>query len=141
MLRLLTITILGYLLIPYCPSSSEPVTVTVSSNEAASATQSGSSPTITSTSTVLASQSCPASNGSTFTATNKPLQIDASQIPETALYFEILCDTNHAEGGLVMDMQLISNVVSLSDCLDACALYNFQMKSDHFPDYACRGVS
>ena len=40
-----------------------------------------------------------------------------------------------------MDMQLISNVASLSDCLDACALYNFQMKSDHFPDYACRGVS
>ena len=40
-----------------------------------------------------------------------------------------------------MDMQIISNVATLKDCLDACALFNFQMRLEYFPLYACRGVS
>ena len=40
-----------------------------------------------------------------------------------------------------MDMQLIANVSTLNDCLDICALFNFQMRLEHFPAYACTGVS
>ena len=40
-----------------------------------------------------------------------------------------------------MDLQIITNVTSLTDCLDACALYNFQMRIDNFPVYACTGIA
>ena len=40
-----------------------------------------------------------------------------------------------------MDIQLIDNVSTLNDCLDTCALYDFQMRSDNFPAHACTGVS
>ncbi len=39
-----------------------------------------------------------------------------------------------------MDLQIITNVTSLSDCLDTCALYNFQMSIRNFPAYACTGI-
>ena len=40
-----------------------------------------------------------------------------------------------------MDLQLITNVSSLENCLDECALYNFRTKSGNFPAYGCTGVS
>ena len=35
----------------------------------------------------------------------------------------------------------MTNVTSLSDCLEACARYNFQMDFTKFPAYACTAVS
>ena len=38
-------------------------------------------------------------------------------------------------------MQLIMNVSTLTDRLDECALYNFPTPEEHFPAWACTGVS
>ena len=40
-----------------------------------------------------------------------------------------------------MDIQLISNVSSLNECLGLCALYDFQMRKENFPAHACTGAS
>ena len=105
------------------------------------ATQSGQVATITPTPGLLPSRGCPKTNGSTYTATNEIPQEDASQIHYTSLKFEILCDTTYDEGGSVMDIQLVANVSTLNECLDLCALYDFQMREENFPAHACTGAS
>lgn len=125
-------------------SSGTSNTVTKASN---TATASGSVTTITPTSSTPPSPICPAANGSTYIATNKPLPTIASQlnlqIAEPNLSFEILCNTNFAEasGSSIIDIQLITNVSTLEECLDACALFSFQTRLEHFPENACTGVA
>lgn len=112
-------------------------------------TQFGPTPAI-SPSTTLATllpsaSSCPAANGSTYTATNKPLPTIAPelklQIPVSSLSFEILCNTNLAENGQIIDILLITNVSTLDQCLDECALYSFRTRLGNFPAYACTAVA
>ena len=76
-----------------------------------------------------------------YTATKEISQEDASQIHHSFLKFEILCDTDYVEGGSVMDLQLVANVSTLNECLDLCALYDFQMRKENFPAHACTGAS
>ena len=40
-----------------------------------------------------------------------------------------------------MDIQLIANVSTLNECLDLCALYDFQMRKENFPAHACTGAT
>ena len=137
-----------------CPNSHHPdshvLITTLLSNSATTVnadsapitvTQSGAVSTITPTTSAHASPSCPAANGSTYIASNKPTPVDPSQVTQTSFPFEILCNKNTAEGGNIVDMQLITNVSSLNDCLDQCALFNFRSKQAHFPADACTGVS
>lgn len=88
---------------------------------------------------------CPAGNGSTYIATNKPLPTIApqlqNQVTNTSFSFEILCNTNFIEGGSIIDLQIITNTSTLNDCLDACSLYNFRTSRKHFPAYACTGIA
>ena len=105
------------------------------------ATQSGQVTMITPTPNMLPSRGCPKTNGSTYTATKEFSQEDITQIHNTSLKFEILCDTTYDEGGTVMDLQLVANVSSLNECLDLCALYDFQMRIENFPAHACTGAS
>ena len=102
------------------------------------ATQSNQIATVTPTQDPLPSRRCPAINGTTYTATNKPYPIDRTQIPNSTLKFEILCDMDH---GALDYLQLIANVSTLNDCFDLCALYDFQMDSGKFPAHACTAVS
>ena len=136
--------------------SGAPSTITKADNDCATIIQTSdapvtvtlpeSVPTISSTTTTLPSSPCPAANGSIYTATNKPLPTLHPQVQwastETSLFFEILCHTTFLAGGnpSIMDLQIITNVTSLSDCLDVCALYNFQMSIGNFPAYACTGI-
>ena len=96
---------------------------------------------ITPTPDLVPFRSCPKTNGSTYTVSKEISQADVSQINHSSLEFEILCDTTYDEGGSLMDMQLISNVSTLNECLDLCALYDFQMRRENFPAYACTGAS
>ncbi len=41
----------------------------------------------------------------------------------------------------MMDIQEITNVSTLNDCIDLCAKYDFQMRDDNFPAHACTGAS
>ena len=132
-----------------------PVTITETSNASiftqsvgnigtttrTTATQSGRVNVITPTPKVLPSRGCPKTNGSTYTATNEISQADASQIHYSTLNFQILCDTTYDEGGYIMDIQLVANVSTLDECLDLCALYDFQMREENFPAHACTGAS
>lgn len=131
-------------------ASSAPVTITVASSAPITITESGitiiSAPTPTPT--TAPSLTCPAANGSTYTATNKPSppvhgQLLAWQIPNATLSFEILCDTQFAANmdSSIRDIQIYPNVSSLSDCLDECALYNFRASSASFPSWGCTGVT
>ena len=105
------------------------------------ATKSAQVTTITPTSGMLPSRGCPKTNGSTYTSRKEISQEDASQIHYTSLKFQILCDTTYNEGGPVMDLQLVANVSTLNECLDLCALYDFQMREENFPAHACTGAS
>ena len=127
------------ILIPTSLSSGVPNIST--SNAFVTVTRAGDISTITPTPTTLLSPSCPTADGSTYIATNKPPITHPSQITQTFLSFEIRCDYNSAEGGFIVDMQLIANVSTLNDCMNSCALFNFQLRVWHFPAYACTGVS
>ncbi|MCJ1461284.1 hypothetical protein MMC28_011666, partial [Mycoblastus sanguinarius] len=69
---------------------------------------------------------CPSANSTTYTATNKPQPTLSPQFqrPNETLEYEVLCDTN--EQSFVSDLQDLSNVTSLRECIDACALFTFQ---------------
>ena len=125
------------------PASNAPVTITQPDNAPTTIIQSGKITTITPTPAKIPSPACPAANGSTYTATNKPLPtIDPQwnyQIPETSLSFEILCYTNFAEGPEIL--QILTNISSLNECLDECALYNFRMYPHLFPESGCTGIA
>ena len=122
-----------------------PPTVTKTGNAPVTVTQTGPALAIAPTTATLPSVSCPAANGSTYTATNKPLPTLAPelelQIPEQTLLFEVLCNTNLAEDGYIIDVQIIVNVSTLSQCLDECALYSFRTRLKHFPELACTAVA
>ena len=122
-----------------------PATITETGNVPVTVTQSGPTLSIPLAPATLPAASCPAANGSTYTATNKPLPTLAPklglQIPEQSLLFEILCNTNLEEVGGIIDVQIIVNVSTLSQCLDECALYSFRTRLEHFPDLACTAVA
>lgn len=126
--------------------SGVPSASTKGSDLTVTTTLSGTVTTRSLPSTTLPYSPCPAANGSTYTATNKPLPTMYPQVQsqtfEKSFFFEILCYTTFNPGGnpSIMDLQILPNTTSLSDCLDACALYNFQMSIVNFPAYACRGV-
>ena len=95
-------------------------------------------------------QICPAANGSTYVATNTIANSPISYVPwqqtnKSSFSFEILCNIDFIdtfrEGGPFRDMQIITNVSTLTDCLDECALYNFRTPEEYFPAWACTGVS
>ena len=114
---------------------SAPVTITLSAGLS----------TITPTPTTLPSPTCPAANGSTYVATNKPLQTIGPggpwQISDTSLSFKIFCETNFLQEGPILDLQIIENIPSLNDCLDQCALYNFRARNQNFPALGCTGAA
>ncbi|CAD6583340.1 MAG: hypothetical protein ASARMPREDX12_001245 [Alectoria sarmentosa] len=109
-------------------------------------TQAGKVLTITATPSspaTMPSPVCPADDGSTYTATNKPWPTAGPlvEIANTSLSYQIFCYTNFIANPPVMDLQTLTNVTSLLDCLDACALYSFQTKPINFPGSACTGIA
>ena len=133
---------------------------TEASNSPATVTQPGNVVTVSQTSITSASQTsitsasltpvtsaspiCPAANGSTYTASNKPPPVPGPtlfQISNLTLTFEIFCNANFMQGNLLRDLQVIEGVSSLSDCLDQCALYSFRTREDNFPALGCLGVA
>ena len=122
-----------------------PAPVTETGNAPVTVTQSNPTLTIPPRLATLPSASCPAANGSTYTATNKPLPTLAPelelQIPVSSLLFEILCNTNLGDDGHIIDVQLIPNVSTLGQCLDECALYSFRTRLENFPTHACTAVA
>lgn len=93
-------------------------------------TQAGKVLTITSipsSPATMPSPVCPADDGSTYTATNKPSPTAGPPvaITNTSLAYQIFCYTNFIANPPVMDLQTLTDVTSLHDCLDACALYSF----------------
>ena len=104
-------------------------------------TQSGQTATVTPTPTMHPSRGCPATNGSTYIATNRPVPTSGFEVPNPFFKFEILCDVTYVQEGDLMDIQEITNVSTLNDCLDLCAKYDFQMRDDNFPAHACTGAS
>lgn len=127
-------------------ASSASITVTEASNAPVTITESGIVNTITTTPTRSTLLGCPSANGSTYTATNKPLPTIGPQwdwhITNTSLFFEILCFTHYvAQDSLITDLQIFTNVTSLNDCLDLCALYNFNARLENFPALGCTGIA
>ena len=136
--------------------------LTEASNSPATVTQPGNVVTVSQTSITSASQKsitsasptpvtsaspiCPAANGSTYTASNKPPPAPAPwptpwQLSNLTLSFEIFCNTNFLQGNLIRDLQVVEGISSLSDCLDQCALYSFRTREDDFPALGCLGVA
>lgn len=124
--------------------SSPIITVTKSNVSSTTLAPATTSTTLLSASTT-SSPECPAANGSTYIANNKPYSDLSSKhmIPETTLTYQILCNTNFQTNTTTVAqvLQIINNVTSLKDCLDACALYSFQTPSDNFPSLGCSGVT
>ena len=106
-------------------------------------TQSGSLTTITPAPSGLPYKTCPESNGSTYVASNQPLPTVNPALPvqvtNTSFTFEIFCNTDFEDttwqGGPIRDMQIFTNVSTLNDCLEECALFNFRVARSHFPAY------
>lgn len=125
--------------LPSVAAGEEPVTTT----------QSGSLTTITPAPSGLPYRTCPESNGSTYVASNQPSPTVNPALPvqvtNTSFTFEILCNTDFEDttwqGGPIRDMQIITNVSALNDCLEECALFNFRTARSHFPAYGCTGIS
>lgn len=127
-------------------ASSASIIVTEASNAPVTITESGSVNTITITPTNSPSLVCPSANGSTYTANNKPLPTIGPQwnwhITNTSLFFEILCFTHYvAQDSLITDLQIFANISSLNDCLDLCALFNFNARLENFPALGCTGIA
>ena len=58
------------------------------------------------------------------------------------LSFKILCYTHFvAQDSLITDLQIYTNVSSLSECLDRCALFNFNARAINFPALGCTGIA
>lgn len=98
-----------------------------------------------STSSTVSSLVCPAANKANYTATNKPPSSIAAfyAIPDTSLTYQVLCNTNFkARDGAtaVIDSQIVYNVTSFKDCLDACALYIFQTPAATLPSLGRTGL-
>lgn len=109
-------------------------------------TELGNITTVTPTSTQLPSPICPAGDSSTYIATNRPLPAINSQydwhIPNATLSFKILCHTHFvAPGNFITDLQIYTNVSSLSECLDRCALFDFNARPKNFPTLGCTGIT
>lgn len=60
------------------------------------------------------------------------------------LTFEVLCDTNWRTDSYISDLQRISSVISLEQCVDTCANYTFLANQARGWNYAqseaCTGV-
>ena len=95
------------------------------------------------TQTTTSSARCPAADGSTYTITNQvaPTARPYKQAMYSSLAYKILCDTNFSARPTVVDLQALTNIFSLSDCLNACALYSFQTPPWEFPAHSCSGVA
>ena len=109
-------------------------------------TEVGNVTTVTPAPTQFPSPLCPAGDSSTYTATNRPLPtLNPSRnwhIPNATLSFKILCYTHFgAQDRFIVDLQIYSNVSSLSECLDRCALFNFNARAINFPALGCTGIA
>ena len=88
---------------------------------------------------------CPTADKANYTATNKPHgDLDSKfLIPDTSLTYQVFCNTNFlAELGenAAVDLQIVKNVTSFKDCLDASALYIFQTPAATFPSLGRTGL-
>ena len=88
---------------------------------------------------------CPTADKANYTATNKPhWDLDPIYlIPDISLTYEVLCTTNfEAELGstAAVDLQIVNNVTSFQDCLDASALYIFQTPAATLPSLGRTGL-
>ena len=131
---------------PSTNANNVPVTILEASNTPMTITELGNVTTVTPTPTQLPSPICPAGDSSTFIATNRPLPtIDPKwnwHIPNATLSFKILCYTHFvAQDSLITDLQIYTNVSSLSECLDRCALFNFNARAMNFPALGCTGIA
>lgn len=95
------------------------------------------------TSTTASTAGCPADNGSTYTVTNTVTPSDRpyKQAMYSSAAYEILCNTNFAASRRVVDLQAITSVFSLRECMNACALYSFQTPPYEFANHSCSGVA
>ena len=118
-------------------TNNAPVTILEASNAPMTITELDNVNTVTPTSTPRPSPICPAWDGSTYIATNRPQPtIDPNlHIPNATLSFKVLCYSNFVSQ--ITDMQIYTNVFSLGECLDRCALFQFQRGSQ---DVARSGV-
>ena len=144
------------MIVPSSPSSdthnisanvnNAPVTILEPGNAPMTITELGNITTVTPTPTQLPSPICPAGDSSTYIATNRPLPtIDPKwnwHIPNATLSFKVLCYTHFvAQDSLITDLQIYTNVSSLSECLDRCALFNFNARAINFPALGCTGIA
>ena len=88
---------------------------------------------------------CPTADKANYTATNRPhCDLDPTYlIPDISLTYQILCDINfEAELGAeaAVDLQIVNNVTSSKDCLDASALYTFQTPAATLPSLGRTGL-
>ena len=88
---------------------------------------------------------CPTADKANYTATNKPhWDLDPIYlIPDISLTYQVLCNTNfEAELGAnaAVDVQIVNNVTSFKDCLDASALYIFQTPAATLPSLGRPGL-
>ena len=121
-------------------ASGGPSVGTESSDALFTATQFVSATKSTATPTILSSPVCPADDRSTYVATNRPQLTSDATIANTTLSFKIFCYTNFGPG-LETNVQVFPNVSSLSDCLNLCALFNFNVVDTTFPARACTGIA
>ncbi|KAM0798564.1 hypothetical protein BDR22DRAFT_823245 [Usnea florida] len=95
------------------------------------------------TPTTASSARCPAANGSTYTITNQvaPTARPYSDAMYSSIAYMILCDANYQAESVIIDLQALSNITSLGDCLNACALYSFQTPPYEFVNHSCSGLA
>ena len=62
-------------------------------------------------------------------------------IANSSLSFEVFCDTQLTAVDGIVDVQVVTNISTLNDCMDLCALYNFQVPASVFQMHACTGIA
>ena len=94
------------------------------------------------TATTTGSPVCPSANGTTYTVTNKPVRtfLAETELTNSSFKFEIVCNTNYF-GGSITGLQTMSNVSSIGACMDACALYSWQVSPGHFAALGCTRIN
>ncbi len=112
---------------PYTmPSTSIPTPTTSTSSPATSA---------------KTSLACPFANGTTYTATNRPLPTLPGALTNNSFEFLVACDTNWVDYDSVKDLQQLGGITSLQDCMDACARFTWQARPDFYKTWGCSGAA
>ena len=147
----MTLAVQLFILIPSSPSPNTRSTSTNTNNARVTILEASNAPmiiteldnvaTVTPTSTPRPSPICPAWDGSTYIATNRPQPtIDPNlHIPKATLSFKVLCYSNFVSQ--ITDMQIYTNVFSLREYLNRCALFNFNAAAKTWPGVGCTGIA